>query len=375
MATGLSAFRLEMQRSGNYDKALQYAYDTTLNTQFDYSSEGAARIMREGGGVPLARLVFQFRRYQQAMLYLMFRNAKNLANPAERKEAAAALTYFGITSALAAGAMGLPFMGTALALVNLFTPGDDPEGDAETKLRNALFDLTGDQKLATVLAKGVPAMFGADLSQRIGLGDIASIFPMTRFDAKTGQDQVGKFLGALLGPTGGLAAQYYDAYTRFSEGDWAKGAEKLVPKFASDIGRATRYAFNGLTDGKGVPTGTELSAWDLTLRGLGVAPTAETNYYEGTRAIKSAEQGYNDRLTRIGREYKRGIRDGDMSSVREAIMEFNQRHPANPITPKKELQWRKEVREEGKNRASGSGVVLGQKTKAAFNYAGRFATQ
>lgn len=373
-SAALASFRLARKDGMGYDDAVKYAYDTTLNTQFDYSAEGAARVMREGGGVPFAKLVFQFRRYQQGMLYLLGSNIqKAFGDGKEAKEARAALTYFTITSGMAAGALGLPFMGTALFIANLFGDPDDPEGDAETRLRNALYDLAGDKKLADVLAKGLPALFGMDLSKRIGLGDIASPFPMARFDRPTGQEQVGELLLSALGPAAGLAAKFYDGFVRLSEGDVAKGIEKLSPKFVADVVKANRYATAGLTDGKNVPTGTELDEWDVTLRALGVAPTAESSYYEGVNAIKNIQAAYKDRQSRIGRAFKEGVRSGDMGEAREMIQEFNKDHPEQPITGKQELQWRKDVRNEGKNRAPGSGVPLMTKSEAYMNRAGRFA--
>lgn len=373
-SSALASFRLARKDGMNYDDAVKYAYDTTLNTQFDYSSEGTARVMREGGGVPFAKLAFQFRRYQQGMLYLFGSNIKKaFGEGKEAKEARAALTYFTLTSGMAAGALGLPFMSTALFIANLFGDPDDPEGDAETKLRNALYDMSGDKRLSDVLAKGVPAMFGMDLSKRIGLGDIASPFPMARFDKRTGQEQVGELVLSALGPAAGMAAKFYDGFVRLSEGDIAKGIEKLSPKFVADVVKAGRFATEGLTDGKNVPTGTEMDAWDVTLRALGVSPTAESAYYEGTNAIKNIEAAYKERQGSIGKVFKAGVRSGDMGDVRELIQKFNEDHPEQPITGKQEMQWRKDVRGEGKNRAPGSGVPLMTKNEAYMNRAGRFA--
>lgn len=370
LSTALAAFDLAYTGK-NYDEAVKAAYDTTMDTQFDYSSEGSARVMREGGGVPLAKLVFQFRRYQQAMIYLLASNAKKAF--AGDKQALSSLAYLTATSGIAAGALGLPLIGSAFALANLFLDDDDPEGDAETHLRNWLFDITGDKDAATVLAKGIPAAFGMDLSKRIGLGDIASPFPMAKFENKNGKEDVKEALFNAVGPAAGMASNIWEGMLRMQAGDWGKGVEKIAPKFLADAAKAVRYAEDGMSDSKGNPTGTNLNEWDVLLRGAGIAPIKESNYYEGTRAIKQVETATKDRLGKIGERYKAALRDGEMGDVRAMIDEFNADHPQSRITPKMEMQWRKDARSDVKGRAPESGIKKLTGRDAAYNNAGRFA--
>lgn len=373
VATALASYRLAKQDGMNPNDAIEYAYNTTINTQFDYTSEGTARVMREGGGVPLAKLVFQFRRYQQSMMYLLGSNIKRaIQNPAERKEALATLGYFAMSSGMAAGAMGLPFMSLALFLANLGIDDDDPEGKAEVRLRNMLKHMTGDQKTADVLAKGLPALFGADLSMRIGLGDVASPFPMLKMNGRTGQEKAGELALNALGPVGGLASQMFDGATRISQGDLVKGIEKLSPKFIADVSKGARYGFgDGLTDGKGTPTGADINGWNAFEKMLGVTSTTESNYFEGTNAIKGVESAVKAREGRIGSKYQEALRDGDMGSVREMITKFNADHPEHRITGKNELEWRKAAREAGLHR-NAAGVKMGVKQHAVYNHLADF---
>lgn len=375
MATALASFRLARQKM-SYEDAMNYAYDTTVATQFDYSAEGTARVMREGGGVPFARLIFQFRRYQQGMMYLLGSNLKKaFTSPTERKQAAATLGYFVMSSGMAAGALGLPFIGTATALANLMIDDDDPEGDAETRLRNIIYHMTGDDKaLSDILTKGVPAAFGADFSKRIGLSDVAQPFPMMRFSgARTGRAKAGETLLNVIGPSGGMLASAFDAYDLFDQGDWYRGTEKLVPKAIMDPLRASRYATQGMTDGSGDPTGTAISGWDVTLKTLGIAPISEANYYEGTAAIKDVTTATSSRKGNIGNKYRAALRDGDMSSVRQMITKFNQDHPENKITPRTENEWRKAAHTAMKNRGASSGIKYGTKTTEPYNKLAAFS--
>lgn len=377
ISTALAAYRLSHERGGlnaerkpkTFDDHVDFAYNQTLKTQMDYSAENTARLMRQGGPVPLAKLVFQFRRYQQGMLYLLGDNLKKLKGE-EHKTALATLLYLTAGAGMSAGAMGLPFMGALLWALDKGLDDDDERGDAQTRMRNALFDLTGDKHTADALAKGLPALFGVDISKRIGLGDIASPFPMAKFDGRTGKDDVKELLFSAAGPSAGLLAQFKDGYDRLADGDVAKGMEKLVPKFAADIFKATRYFNEGMTDSKGEPVPVDVNP---VLRALGVSGTAESRYYEGTNAIREVQRAGNERLGLIEREFKSAVRSGDFTKAREMIAEWNADHPSRRIKPKQELDWRREIREGAKDRA-GSGVRFDAKRDAPYKDTARFAT-
>ncbi len=359
MTTALAAFRLARKDGMTEADATDYAYRTVQGTQFDYSAEGSARIMREGGGVPLAKLVFQFRRYQQGMLYLLGDNIKkSFGEGAEAKQARATLAYLSITTGMTAGVMGLPFMGVALTIANALRDDDDKDGDASVALRNILVDMTGDKDTATVLAKGLPALFGADLSKRIGLADVASPIPFARYEqAKTGRDVARETLFSIAGPAAGLGAQVADGMMLFAHGDFTKGIEKMVPKSIADPIKASRYAFgDGLTDTRGdqILGSDEVGAWNAALRAVGVQSTTESNYYEGNAAKQNTKKAIEDRKNRISNEFKSALRSGDFESVREKIAEFNDDHPENRILPKDEVRWRKDsIKSQGQRDASG----------------------
>jgi hypothetical protein len=358
-ATALAAFRLARGQGMSYEAAVDEAYRVTTNTQVDYSAEGTARFMRQGGGIPLAKLIFQFRRYQQTMLYVLGDNIKKLASPAERRTAAKSLAYFALSNGLAAGALGLPFAGTMLAMADLFMDDDDERGDAQTRLRNLLTDLTGDAAMAQVLAKGIPAAFGADLSGRLGMGDIATMYPRLKMDARTSEDNLGRVLTAVSGPAGGLANQALKAADFFGAGDWMKGTEQLLPKFAADPLRALRMATQGLTDAKGesVLPADEISAWDKTLRALGTTPVGQADMYEAQAAGRGVEEAVTGRKAGIQRQFRHALREGDFSAVRQEIEAFNEDHPGRRITPREEMRWRKEAAQAARERAGAAGPV------------------
>lgn len=376
VSTALATFRLARTKGLDYDAAVEEAYRSTVKTQIDYSAEGAPRFMREGGGIPLAKLIFQFRRYQQGMLYLLGSNIqKAFGRGAEASEARAVLGYFAVVSGLAAGALGMPLAGAVMWALNAMFPDDDEEGDAETRFRNLLFDLTGDQKMATVLAKGLPALWGMDLSARIGMGDVAAPLPRLEMaGATTAEDRIGRLLTNIAGPVAGLGVRAYDAATYWSQGDMLKGTERALPKAAGDVIQSYRLATQGMTDRKGeqILGADELDAWDKLYRGLGTTPTVQSNYYEATGAKRQVEQAINDRKSRIRVEFRNALRDGDMSDVRELIDDFNRDHPDAKIKPKDEVAWRREAGKAEAQRGP-DGIKVNPKRDQRYEELMRFA--
>lgn len=368
VATALAAFRLErgVTKAGEtaeqaYERALEKAYATVVNTHVDYGAENAPRAMREGGGIPLAKLIFQFRRYQQAMLYLLASNVKKLRDPNEQKVARATLAYLAITSGMAGGAIGLPLAGTAMFLADLFGDDDDEDGDTRTKLRNALRDLTGDKTTADVLAKGLPALFGFDIAERVGMGQVGQLFPRLDLSrSKTAEDKVAKTLLAVAGPGAGLAVQGMDAASFFGAGDFWRGAERLSPKMVADLMRAGREGLTGVEDRKGetLLSPEERSIGDTIRRALGASSVRESDRFAADKALKDVERGMNARRDRTHTEFRRALRSGDFEDVREMIDEYNADHPDAPIKPKDELAWRKEAQRAGRERDPETGLKV-----------------
>ena len=381
VSTALATFRLAradaaargMDPKDAYNAALEEAYRATVKTQIDYSAEGAPRIMRTGGGVPLARLIFQFRRYQQGMLYLLMSNARSAWGG--DKQAMATLGYLGAVTATVGGALGLPFANAVMWGVSKFIPDDDDEGDAETRFRNLLYDMTGDRKFATVLAKGLPAMLGMDMSKRIGLGDVATIIRMDDIEkAKTEREKLGQLLLAIGGPAAGAATRFWEGLNLMAEGDLLRGVERALPKFAGDPVQSYRLATQGMTDRKGeqILTADQLDAYDKAYRFLVITPTTVSNVYEGENAKRRIETAVNDRKSQIHREFNRAIQSGDFKDVRAAIDKFNEDHPEARIKPKDEIAWSQDLRK-AESQRDDTGVKFNPKRDQARAEVMRFA--
>lgn len=394
--TALSAYRLKMQAlttapmtdEERHKAAVDYAARAVSETQLNYSELNAPRHMRQVfGSKPLAKMIFQFRKYQQGMLYLIAKSISDAlpgskATAEDRRIARRTLAGLYMTTGLMAGTTGMPLMGTVgvAGIANLVASafGDDDEPfDFETEYRNFLTDWLG-KDMALLVAKGVPAALGADLSKRVGMGDIANPIPFVQ-RGQTGQSTVANVLYAAGGAPIGMVGTMYDGIVAMANGDVMKGMEKIVPvKAVKDALRTYRYTDEGMTDKRGnvILAPEKFDTWDLALRGMGFTPTKEAEYYAANAAVQTAKTAATDARTRLLREYSEAKLKGETTEDVDAkIAEFNERHPEKGVkidfsTKLKSVQARRKMAAE----RTESGVRIGKYEKP-FAGEARFATE
>jgi len=338
LTTSLAAYRLaRTEKSMTHDAAVDYAYDTTSQTQFDYNAGNTARVMREGGPVPMAKLIFQFRRYQQSMLYLLGKNfdAAFRGNDTDKDHARATLGYLFASQGLVAGTLGVPMAGVALALAGLGGDGDDEEGSPEVRWRNMLTKMVG-KDAAMVLTDGIPTMFGVNISKRIGMGDVASPFPMAKFNGTQGNSKntVGQAMVNVAGAPANLAVGLLDAKQFFASGQWNKGVEKLAQfggKWPADILRAHRFSTEGMTDRQGrvIVPADKFTGADIMMRAAGFAPAKESEYFLANNAKLDVTMAIKERRTALIDRLALRAEQGESISglVKESdVTEFNAKH-------------------------------------------------
>jgi hypothetical protein len=394
--TALSAYRMKMEALATapmtpeerHTAAVNYAARAVSETQLNYSELNAPRHMRQVfGSKPLAKMIFQFRKYQQGMLYLIAKNISDAlpgsnATAEDRRIARRTIAGLYATTGLMAGTTGMPLMGTVglAGIANLIAAafGDEDEPwDFETEYRNFLTDWLG-KDMALLVAKGLPAYLGADLSKRVGMGDIANPIPFVQ-RGQTGQSTVANVLYAAGGAPVGMVGTMYDGIVAMANGDVMKGMEKVIPvKAVKDALRTYRYADEGMTDKRGnvILPPEKFDAWDLTLRGMGFAPTKESEYYAANAAMQTAKTAATDVRTSLLREYSEAKLKGESTQEVDAkIVEFNERHPEKGVkidmsTKLKSVQARRKMAAE----RTESGLRVGKYEKP-FASEARFADQ
>jgi hypothetical protein len=339
--TALAAYRLAMESKDakklSKAEAQKFATDQAVKavdeTQLDYSTLNAPRYMNSFmGSKQLARVMFQFRKYQQGMIYLLTKNAYDAVKggtPQEKEVARRTLAGLFTTTFLFAGAAGLPAAGTIQWLVEALTPEDDDEDwDFAVELRNYFTDLYGPE-VAEVLSRGAMTALGVDISKRVGMGDIFSPLPFFK-QGKTGQDQVANALLSAGGAPVSMMANIYDGLMKVADGDVMKGMEKIVPiKLAQNMIRAARYNEEGMTDTRGnTILGEErFGFWDKAFRAAGFQTTQESRYYEANAAVQKAEKAAMDRRNRLVTKWARAkMNNDDTADIEAAISEFNDKY-------------------------------------------------
>jgi hypothetical protein len=215
--------------------------------------------------------------------------------------------------------MGLPGFAALAFLYGLVFGDEDEPDNPELAMRRAI----GDDTLADLLVKGIPAAMGVDVSGKIGMGQMLSILPYTDIDfSKAGVAQAGYAL--LTGPFGGLTLKAADGLSLIGQGSYYKGIEQMMPTGLAQVMKGYRFAAEGVTS----RTDDVLISPDevSTLEAFMVALGLPTKQFTDKQFLQSAkfeyDQFYNDKASEIKRAYARAYRKGDGAALSEARQDW-----------------------------------------------------
>ena len=338
----ISAFDLEMQqRQANGEDINSEAVQTE-------AAKEALRIAQEvNGGAALAttgrlaqqglgRVAMMYKGYGIQMYYTLFktgdaaiRSMKKSKKYTPEEIRAAREQFFGVAlaSALLAGVQGMPLVGGALLMANLFL--DDDEDDAETLLRKHIGEFA---------YKGpVTAILGTDISSRIGLSNL--LYRDNPYNAGASvPERVFEIAG---GPAWSVVSSYGRGIKDIvsEDGDVERGIEAMLPAAFRNIYKGLpgygRYARDeGILTRRGDPIVDDVTTGGLIAQMIGFPPTEYTLAQEQNQALKRIDRTVNTRRTKLLKRYYVALRFGDdISDVLEDINKFNGRHPTAAIVP------------------------------------------
>jgi hypothetical protein len=315
VATAVAAYRLEVKRS-NPTNATNYADKIIYTTHGDYSGFNAPRISRS----TLGRLATQFRKFQLIQISLMarlFNDAFKGQDAETRMIGKRALTFTIGHTAVMGGLLGLPGFAAISALYGMLFGDEDEPDNPELALRRAI----GDEAIADLLLKGVPAALGVDLSGKLGMGQMLSVMPYT--DITLSRKGVYEAVGTLItGPFGGLLAKSAEGMGYIGRGDYYKGIEQLVPTGLSNAMKGYRYGTEGITSKTGDITMSpdDISAIDSFMVALGLPTKTITDRQFLQSAKFEYDQFYNEKTSELKRKYVRAYSEGD-TAARGEVME------------------------------------------------------
>lgn len=334
LTTALAAYRATNDAN--------YAADLVTDSQIDYSDENAPRYLKANSFGGFARIIGQFRKFQLGMAAIVIRNAAL----AFKGDAEAQRTIFNLmlTTFIAAGSMGLPIFGPITYIASVLAAvGGAGADDDENYFKRLAKSLVGGNKdyverqyknwlsslgrVGDILARGLPAAFGADLHRSVGMGDLFSPMPYLRSEAKA-KDKYDEFWMSALGPSIGTGRKIADGLDDFTQGKYVDGWSKVLPRWAGAPIKGYKLADQGIKDSSGVTHfgPDKFDAMDIVMQGMGIPLLDTSKYYERVgdqmelSAIKSQQK------SRILSDWING------KNVEKERADYNKKYPNDQIT-------------------------------------------
>jgi hypothetical protein len=318
--------------------AAMHAQEVTLDTHVDYGKDNAPAYMQGFDKFGLSKLMFQFQKYQQAMIEFEVRSLKDTfdrtLSKEERLVAFKTLSGILVSHALMTGAMGLPGFGAAAFAMNAYHKllGDQSDPwDAETAFRRYVNEHMG-LDVGNVFARGLLYVPGlrdvvpADVTDRLGMGDLLA--PGTRLDGVDRQDLV-QYIGAAVGgPAGGMLGNFLHGFNLMRQGKTERGLEQFMPKAMRDIAKTVRYMNEGVETEGGAPVveREELTPADLVAQAAGFTPQKVATAQANKEAIDAAKQEMKARRSNLTERYEHSVTSGDAdgaTAALQAIQDYN----------------------------------------------------
>jgi len=359
VTTAMAAYRLAKADGQVEASARESAFRAIYETHGDYSGFNAPRFMRG----PLARVLTQYRKFQFIQLGMWGRLMRDSfagsgLSKDEKWVARKQLAFsLGMMQSVA-GLMGLPGASMiSLVLDKIFGDADDPD-DAETKMRK----MVGDPSLADMLLKGLPAMLGVDISDKIGAGRIFTPLPYTEIPHD--RDTYSKTLTAALGPfIGGLGPKMADGMGQLWQGNYWKGIESMMPNGFGNAMKGMRLATVGMTQKNGdmVIGPEDISAFDGVMQAAGL-PTSKITDRAYIQQVKyNSDKFFKERTTQIKHAYTQAVKDNDFAGMADARQDWadtNASRVAHGYTPQPLSNLLKAPSDQAKREKSSVGGVI-----------------
>ncbi|WP_322037989.1 PLxRFG domain-containing protein [Burkholderia cenocepacia] len=345
IATGLAAYRLAEKGARDVKQAgveanTEYGIKAISRVMDNFDPDNTARWLSKQG--PLGKvtpLMLSFMNYNfQTMQQLvrtvndgMFNRDMSEAGQQRAREARREFAGLMATTVMISGAMGLPFANAFAGVYNMLTEDQDHPTDIRSSARNFMSDLLG-QEGGAVAAHGLGQLIGADTST-FGLQDL---LPFSEFIASRQllKDRFESLSQQLLGPALNAGIDVALGLQKISDGYVVKGVEQMLPSGIKAPYKAVELATRGYTDSKGNPIPLQANGWDVALQGLGFRSAKKAEQSEASEDFSSTQNRLQYRRQIITDQLYKAVTSGDAGDRQDAIeamQEFNQKNPFQPI--------------------------------------------
>lgn len=314
VSAGVAAYNMAIAKGRSIPEARQYMLDVLADTQGDFTRIGAPLILKK-----LPKVVTQYRKFQFMMMAQYAKAVTQAFRGATGEERAIGqrmLAFKMAHTTVAAGVMGLPFMGLASWIYDKWQ--DHPES-LDTKINGIL----GDSQLGKLLHHGV---LPGGLSAKLGDDKIFSPLPYTDIDLTSKRGLITTAAG-ILGPGMAQAARMATGVGLIKQGDLYKGAEKLMPKGLELAMQSYRMHNEGfaLTNGAVLVKPSNISEFTLAMNAIGV-PTDEIRSLTQNVSVQyEIKKYFTDNATQLQRAYNKTFSEKDtaaMADIRAKWMEL-----------------------------------------------------
>lgn len=273
------------------------------------------------------------------MLYRLFRDAHQsfAGSDAEtRREARAQLIGISLSMFAHAGIKGVWGYGLLSMLLGALLPGDDD--DFDNWLQDALL-IEGDSAGTAawnwtmgMVLNGVPGtVLDTDLTGRIGMPDLW--FRGSQKDLE-GKDLWSYYVEQVAGPVAGIGGSVATGLSMIADGEWQRGAEKVVPKFAANLVKSARYVEDGVTTYNGDSIIDSVNPYEALTTAMGFTPARVAERYRANTWLKNQEAKITSQrkslMSDIGKSIKAG--NGVTPELAQQVKAWNIKYPFYPIT-------------------------------------------
>lgn len=280
-----------------YRKAMEYAKDFVVRTNFDYSDIDSPRMFTQFG--TLGKTLLQFKKFGVKEAEFLFTAFKRDDGSIDYKGLG---RFMGITMGMA-GFMGLPFMGAGDDMLKWLTGKGLSDRAKDIAYEWAGNDQTK-QKIALIAMMGAPSMFGVDFSRNIGFGDLTP---------SNGSDLLGPTLST-WGALGDVARNSHD---------WKDVVSGVGHALSPQLGNIYQVASGNMRDWKNAEDKGAYTPAERMMKLMGFRPVRE-----------SVENDLAYRLTMANQELKEGKKEAIKDFLRDPSPENKQRIKYYGVTGK-----------------------------------------
>ena len=323
VSTATAAFELaeanknKVKRMG-VDNSMQYAITMVEDTQGNFSSIDAPLILKKA-----PKVMGQYRKYQIMMAWVYSNAAKKSFSGASPQEKAVGRRTLGMLLGHAgffSGAVGIPFSHMIAPLFMGIGEGEEPK-DLERWIQANVQDKT----LATMLSRGLPSVFGIDMSTKLSQQKIFSVAPYTDFSMS--EDNLKKtFAEIILGPSSATISNFARSYSYAKEGNAWRAIEYGLPKGIRTAMESYRLSSEGysLRNGDLVASPDDFSGWQLAINALGI-PATDLNQLKWKRGEQfELNKWFSEQQSKIRKDYVKAKKDGDRLAAKEAMADWKE---------------------------------------------------